>query len=177
MIECARCNTRFVPSPPATPVPQGPEAGPFDLPTSTVPAGEYDADAVLEQDDEPAWMNKLRHSTVGDHRQHSGLGMASFLIAVLVGGMDVVLGLITVLNVAGSGRHGRDIKESVVAGTISIACLNCLSVPVCLVGIGLAVMALVAHKNRNHLFTVIGLVVNSLVILGVLALSLYGSVN
>jgi hypothetical protein len=103
--------------------------------------------------------------------------MASFLIAVLVGGMDVVVGLIAVLNIAGSGRHGRGVQESVLAGGMSLACLNCLSVPVCLVGVGLSVMALVAHKNRNHLFTAIGLGVNSLVILCVLAVYLLASVH
>jgi hypothetical protein len=95
--------------------------------------------------------------------------MASFLIAMLVGGLDVVLGLIVVARVAGSkGQH--EVYETVHGGSMAIVCLNCLSVPVCLVGVGLAIMALVAHKGRNHVFTWFGLGVNSLVILAVLGL-------
>jgi hypothetical protein len=102
--------------------------------------------------------------------------MASFLIAVLVGGLDVILGLITVLNIAGSkGESGA--KESALSGSMAIVCLNCLSVPLCLVGAGLAVMALIAHKDRNHFMTYVGLAVNALVILGVLGLFMFASVS
>jgi hypothetical protein len=102
--------------------------------------------------------------------------MASFLIAVLVGGLDIVLGLITVLNIAGS-KGESEVKVSALGGGMAIVCLNCLSIPLCLVGVGLAVMALIAHKDRNHLMTYIGLVVNTLVILGVLGLYLFASVS
>ncbi len=102
--------------------------------------------------------------------------MASFLVAVLVGGMDIVLGLIVVLNIAGS-KGSTQVKDSAVGGGVAIVCLNCLSVPLCLIGVGLAIMALIAHKDRNHLMTYIGLGVNALVILGVLALYVFASVS
>lgn len=113
---------------------------------------------------------------LGHGGKHSGLGMGSFLIAVLVGGMDVFLGLISILNIAGS-KELSEVKGSVLGGTMALVCLNCLSIPLCLVGVGLAVMALVAHKDRNHVMTYIGLTVNALVILGVLGLFLFSSVS
>ena len=109
-------------------------------------------------------------------KKHSGLGMASFIIALLVGGLDVVLGLIVVSNVVNSKGVER-VKESMLGGAMSLVCLNFLSLPACLVGIGLAFVGLVAHRDRNHLFTVIGLVGNGLVILGVLALILWSSTS
>ena len=50
-----------------------------------------------------------------------------------------------------------------------------MSVPVCLVGVGLAVVALVAHRDRNQLFSWIGLIGNGVVILGVLGVFMLGA--
>jgi hypothetical protein len=47
-------------------------------------------------------------------------------------------------------------------------CFNIMSVPLCLVGIGLALVALIAHKGCNQLFSWIGLFGNAVVIMGVL---------
>jgi hypothetical protein len=41
-----------------------------------------------------------------------------------------------------------------------------MNIPLCLVGIGLALVALIAHRDRNNLFSWIGLFVNSAVIIG-----------
>jgi hypothetical protein len=102
--------------------------------------------------------------------------MGSFIIAIVVGGLDVIIGLIAVLNVAGS--KGRvEVHENALGGAMALVCLNFLSIPVCLVGVGLAVVALIAHKDRNHLMTYIGLAVNSLVILAVLGLFMFASVS
>jgi len=48
--------------------------------------------------------------------------------------------------------------------------------PLCLVGIGLAITALVAHKDANNLFAWIGLYGNGVVILGTIGLYVLGSV-
>jgi DNA-directed RNA polymerase subunit RPC12/RpoP len=159
LIECKRCDTRFVPSGRFG----GPAAGP-------ILGRQSEADYAEPEAGSPVG------GVLGRGGNHSGLGMASFLIAVLVGGMDVVLGLIVVLNVAGS-RGERGAEDSAFSGSLAMVCLNCLSIPLCLVGVGLAVMALIAHKGRNHLMTYIGLGVNAVVILGVLGLYVIGSVS
>jgi hypothetical protein len=105
---------------------------------------------------------------------HSNLGIASSIIAFVVGGLDLILGMVVVGRIAGSSRAMGTMQDSVLAGGVAMYCLNCLSVPACLAGVGLSVVALVAHKDRNHLFTWIGLVFNALVIVGVVALYLYG---
>lgn len=106
----------------------------------------------------------------------SGLGMASFIIAVLVGGLDVMLGLIVILNIAHS-RGATETTDSFFGGALALVCLNILSIPLCLVGVGLAIAALIAHKDRSHTMTYIGLGVNALVIFALLGLFVFGSVS
>jgi hypothetical protein len=43
-----------------------------------------------------------------------------------------------------------------------------MSIPLCLVGLGLAIVGLVAHRSHNHVFTWMGLFGNGVVILLVL---------
>ncbi|HEV3440631.1 MAG TPA: hypothetical protein VG122_24965 [Gemmata sp.] len=100
--------------------------------------------------------------------------MASFIIAVLVGGLDVMLGLIVILNIAHS-RGATDTAGSLLSGALALVCLNILSIPLCLVGVGLAIATLTAHKNRSHTLTYIGLTVNALVIVALLGLFVFGS--
>jgi hypothetical protein len=159
LIQCKRCATQFVPSA-----------------RSSAAPGERPSGQDAAVDDAGLASNWSVGRFLGRGGKHSGLGMASFLIAVLVGGLDIVLGLITVLNIAGSkGKSG--VEDSALGGAMAVVCLNCLSIPLCLIGVGLAVMALIAHKGRNHLMTYIGLGVNALVILGVLGLYLLASVS
>src|SRR5262249_24544801 len=111
---------------------------------------------------------------VGDSRfdrrnHHSGLGMASFVIALLVGGLDVILAVAIATGIARSQTRAG-LQNEVLGGGMAMYCLNCMSVPLCLVGVGLAIVGLVAHRDRNHLFTWIGLLGNGVVILGVLGL-------
>ena len=100
--------------------------------------------------------------------KHSGLGMASFIIAMLVGGMELILGLLAVAGVANSGPSKEEIVGSAVAGSMAMLCLTFLCLPLSLVGGGLGVVALVAHKQRNHLFTWIGVIGNGIIVLIVL---------
>jgi hypothetical protein len=58
---------------------------------------------------------------------------------------------------------------------VSLLFFNCASVPLCIVGVSLAVVALVAHKDRNHLFTWMGLLGNGIVIVVILGLYLWGT--
>jgi hypothetical protein len=111
------------------------------------------------------------------------LGIASFLIALLVGGLDVILALVIVTGIARSAPHGRnsgdldELKANVIGGGIAMYCLNCMSVPLCLVGAGLAFVGLVAHRGQNHVFSWIGLFGNGVVILGVVGLYLLATMT
>src|SRR5262249_34369382 len=100
-------------------------------------------------------------------RRHSGLGVASFIIAVLVGGLDVLLMIVVAIGIAKSAASAREsdrggdrdraegfyvppqrlnwrrkIAQDVVAGGTAMVCLNCMSIPLCLVGVGLGVAGL-----------------------------------
>jgi hypothetical protein len=114
---------------------------------------------------------------------------------VLILGLDLVLGVAVVSNIAQSARSTRPtldrdafgrvyersnteaVAGSILGGALAMVCLNCLSVPICLVGVGLAIAGLVAHRDRNHLFTWIGLLGNGVVILGIMGLYLLGAVS
>jgi hypothetical protein len=143
-------------------------------------------------DDFPEVRRRASPSGLGDFlrirggRPHSGLGIASFIIALLVGGMDVLLILIVALNIASSARQaqppysyglspGENIKANALGGALSVVCLNFMSVPVCLVGLGLGLVALIAHRERNQLFSWIGLLGNGVVILAVVGLFVLAS--
>jgi hypothetical protein len=107
-------------------------------------------------------------------QKHSGLGIASFLIAVMVGGMDIMMAVAITTNMARSGNSGQ-LRENALAGGMSMICLNCMSLPLCLVGAGLGVVALVAHRDQNHLFTWIGLLGNGVVIVALLGFYFLGA--
>jgi hypothetical protein len=98
-----------------------------------------------------------------------------------VGGLDVILALVIVIGIARSGHHyaGRtsreDLKGTVLAGGMAMVCLNCMSAPLCLVGFGLALVGLIAHRDCNHQFTWIGLIGNGVVIFGVVGLYVVGA--
>jgi hypothetical protein len=124
-----------------------------------------------EHDDEDDYIPLRRR-----RKKHSGLGIGSFIIAMVVGGLDAILGLIVVLNVSGS-KGDWEVKERIVGGAMGMVCFNCLSIPLCLVGVGLAVAALIAQADRKHSMTYVGLLVNALVILAVLGLYTFGSVS
>jgi hypothetical protein len=115
------------------------------------------------------------------HQKHSGLGMGSFIIALLVGGLDLILAVAIVTGIATSASGPRpnsadNLKAEMMAGGMAMVCLNCMSVPVCLVGLGLAIVGLIGHRDRNHLFTWIGLFGNGVVVLAILGLFVLGTV-
>ncbi len=117
-------------------------------------------------------------------KKHSALGMASFIIALLVGGLDLVLAVAITSGIARSGRDNagtfgwkENLKEQIVAGSMAMVCLNCMSLPVCLVGVGLAVVGLIAHRNRNHIFTWIGLIGNGFVVLAQLGMYIFSAIS
>jgi hypothetical protein len=81
------------------------------------------------------------------------LGIASFIIALLVGGLDVLLAVVIAAGIARSSPRSPQLREDIISGGMALVCLNCMSIPLCLVGVGLALAGLIAHQNRNHHFT------------------------
>src|SRR5215204_773991 len=112
-------------SPPSLPIQSAPRR-PFDFsrspnPTSSRrPSGERQSPNVVTP-------------------QHSGLGIASFVIALLVLGLDAILVVIMVVGIARpTQREREDVdqrepRNAVLRGAVALYCLNCLSVPLCLV--------------------------------------------
>jgi hypothetical protein len=76
--------------------------------------------------------------------------------------------MLAVLIAAGI-RHRGAMMASI---KLMVYVFNCMGIPFCLVGVGLAAVALVAHRDRDHRFTVSGLIVNGIVIFCVLVLFL-----
>jgi hypothetical protein len=117
-------------------------------------------------------------------RKHSGLGAASFVIAVLVLGFDLVLGVFIWSGIVNASTHQpdseapafdgstADAKLVALVGLLEMYCVNCMCIPLCLVGVGLAVAGLVAHRDRKHVLTWFGLFGNGAVIAGVIGFQL-----
>jgi hypothetical protein len=167
-IECSRCQTRFVSSGLSgqVPAPSEPVSDPALL-------------GLVKDNQATGLREGIQGALYGDpSRKHSGLGMASFVIALVVGGLDVILAVVISVGIARSGHRAVSVealKAEVVSGSLAMVCLNCMSLPVCLVGVGLAIVGLIGHRDRNHLFTWIGLVGNGLVVATLLGLYLFGS--
>jgi hypothetical protein len=118
----------------------------------------------------------------GAGRKHSGLGVAAFVIAVLVLGLDLLLAVSVASGLARSAHDQDDpggvarLKGQLLSGGVVMGCLNSMNLPLCLVGVGLAVAGLVSQRGHNHLFTWIGLLGNGVIVLGFLALLLLAAI-
>ncbi len=119
--------------------------GAADLPP---PAREY------ETRDRPG-----AHALPIEQPAHSGLGVASSVIGLIVIVLDILI-LILVLVLA-SGRAGR--REMQTIGAVA-GVFNCLGVVACLIGLALGVGGLF-QEYRNRTFAVVGAVLNGAVIL------------
>jgi hypothetical protein len=175
---------RWAQNQPAAPEAEGAETRPREASyrTDVPPAPRRRYDEERDRDRDRGGASSVAGDTapvdVPAGRPHSGLGIASFLIALLVLGMDMILGVVIAANIAGSrAAHGADLLAGVVAGGMGLVLLNCVSVPVCLVGLGLAVVGLVAHRAHNHLFTWLGLFGNGVVVFGLVCLFLLGGMT
>jgi hypothetical protein len=101
---------------------------------------------------------------------HSGLGVASFLIGVIVLVIDLVL-LVLLVVVASGPRGLRSDAASTVGGVFGI--FNCVGVLAALGGLGVGVGG-IFQENRNRTFAVIGVVLNGLIVVAVTLLFLIG---
>ena len=102
------------------------------------------------------------------HLPHSGLGIASFIIGLVV--VVIILLMVLLIGVLASNRANRNTAETMGVMTGLFVCGGALA---SLVGLGLG-MAGVFQEDRNRTFAVIGLILNGLIILGTAALFIIG---
>src|SRR5262249_44724139 len=97
-------------------------------------------------------------------RPHSGLGLTSFVIGLLVIVLDLLLVLVLVI-VANSSQPRMGFRTHPMDTWGPIALLfNCVVLLACFTGGGLGVAALF-QEDRNRTFAVIGVILNGVVIL------------
>jgi hypothetical protein len=102
-------------------------------------------------------------------RTHSGLGIVSFVIAIAVGLFEFILVAIAgVLEVTTPGGIDENSPAAILLG---LALVGGLLVNV--LGIGLGIGGL-CQRYRSKLFAVLGVVIGSVVLLGVLLLMIIG---
>lgn len=160
--------------PPPLPQANSPTTSPFAFD----PLASDRASPPLRQHAESENLDSSDDNTVDTESNHSGLGIASFLIALVVGGLDIILAVAIAAGIAGSGPRQPNpfqpnLHQNMLAGGVAFFCFNCMSLPLCLTGAGLGFVALVVHRNRDHVFTWIGLLGNGVVILGVVGFYLF----
>ena len=101
--------------------------------------------------------------------RHSGLGIASFVIALFSGVME--MGLIVIAGVMAETTPGGVNEESPQVILLGLCLLG--GAALSLLGIGLGIGGLL-QSNRKAVFAVLGIVFNAMVILGVLGLFVLG---
>lgn len=124
----------------------------------------YDPDRFEDENE-----NRYRDSYQDRDLKHSGLGIASFIISLLVGvllgGAIVAAG---VMQVQRPGAFGPESPEAVVIG-LGV----CGGILAAVVGLILGIAGL-CQNDRKKVFAVLGLVFNTLIILGVGCLFVIG---
>lgn len=101
-------------------------------------------------------------------QKHSGVGIASFIIGMVVGGVQLVLVVVAAAMVMGGASE--DSPQMMVVG-----CSFLVGMAANLVGIVLGIVGAV-QKNRKKVFSILGLTINALVLLGLLGLMVIGLV-
>jgi hypothetical protein len=104
-----------------------------------------------------------------DALKHSGLGIASFMLAIGAGVMMVILILVAVVIEASQpGAFDAQLPSAMVVGLGF-----CFAILLAVMGIGLGIAG-VCQKHRKTVFAILGLVFNGLIIVGVGCLALIG---
>ncbi|MCR2804370.1 hypothetical protein [Paenibacillus soyae] len=118
--------------------------------------------------------------------KHSGLGIASFVLA-LVAVLTIVIGIIMSVAAVASSPDFMNATEDEIATDIleggggefatlmGAGLLMLLSIGISIVGLILGIIAVVL-KNRKKVFGIIGLILNALMVLGVVMLFAIGLV-
>jgi len=101
--------------------------------------------------------------------KHSGFGIASFIISLVIGVTELFFVIIAgVLEVTTTGGIDEESAVVIILGLLMIGGLV-----VSLVGTGLGITGLV-RKNRKKVFSILGLVFNGMIILGLITLMIIG---
>ncbi|NQU23626.1 MAG: hypothetical protein HQ567_20275 [Candidatus Nealsonbacteria bacterium] len=101
--------------------------------------------------------------------RHSGLGIASFVLALFCGVMEV--GLIVVAGIMEGSTPGGIDEEAPEVILLGLCLLG--GAVLSLLGVGLGIGGLL-QSNRKVIFAVLGVLFNAMVILGVLGLMVLG---
>ncbi|MFA5423491.1 MAG: hypothetical protein WC374_06490 [Phycisphaerae bacterium] len=102
-------------------------------------------------------------------KKHSGLGIASFVLAIVAFLIMFVLVVMAgVMTTVAGGRMDEQSPQAVVVG-----CSMILTAMLYILGIGLAIGGL-CQRNRYKIFSILGLVLNIVFILGIAMLMLIG---
>lgn len=102
-------------------------------------------------------------------KKHSGMGITSFVISIVVGCVEIIL--VTVAGFTEASTPGGMDEESPQAIMLGLGIIGGLFL--CLVGIGLGIAGVVP-KDRMKLFAILGLVFNCSILLCVVCLVLLG---
>ena len=100
---------------------------------------------------------------------HSRMGIASFVLAILVG--LGIFAIIVVLGVMETSTPGGVDESSVVVGLLGLGIVLGLLINV--VGLGLGVAGAI-QRRRKKLFAILGIVLNAVIFLGVLVVIVLG---
>lgn len=101
-----------------------------------------------------------------ESQRHSGLGIASFVIAILAGLTEI--GIIVAASMMAADNRGELDEQS--PQLMAMAVGFCGGVIIALVGIGLGIAGLV-QSDRRKLFAILGLILNSVIVLGIAGLT------
>jgi len=103
--------------------------------------------------------------------KHSGFGTASFILACV---MTVCLvALVVAIGILATSTPGEVNGESPIAVALGLGILGTLAVEVFAVGLGVAGLL---QRDRKKVFAVLGLIISSITVLGVLSLLVMGLV-
>lgn len=101
--------------------------------------------------------------------RHSGLGITSFIVAILVGLIEVgIIGAASIAEVKNPGVLNEESQWAMAAGLGM-----CGGILLALVGAGLGIAGLM-QSQRYKVFAILGLVFNSAIILGMIGLIALG---
>jgi len=102
--------------------------------------------------------------------RHSGIGVASFVISIVMAlsgfGLILIAGVIEVTTPGGMN------ESSAIAIVLGLSIFGCILVD--LVALGLGIGGLI-QKNRNKIFSILGTIFSALTIIGIIFVMVMGS--
>ena len=102
--------------------------------------------------------------------KHSGVGIAAFIISLLMGLITFIV--VVIAGILESSSPGGMDETSIEAAVVGLLIIGCILVQ--LVALGLGIAGLV-QKNRKKLFAILGTVFSGMTLFGVVVLMLIGT--